>query len=305
MLPYKVKSISELHQRRGLPKPAHPLISIIRIEMIKELPPETWQLMVTDFYMIALKKDFPANMKVKYGQQLYDHDDGLLTFMSPGQIFGIEIEEVVEFNPSGWVLIIHPDFLWNTSMAKRIRQYEFFDYAVNEALFLSEKEEMLLSQIIDNIEQELHANIDKYSQNIIISQLESLLNYAERFYGRQFITRQITNHGILERLEALLNNYFEGDEIIRNGLPSVSYIAEQLHVSADYLSGLLKTLTGMNTQQHIHQKLIEKAKEKLSTTSLTVSEIAYQLGFGHPQSFSKLFRTKTNLSPLAFRQTFN
>jgi len=203
------------------------------------------------------------------------------------------------------MLLIHPDFLWKTSLAKNIKQYEYFDYSVHEALFLSEKEEAVMNNIIENIQQEYHSNIDKFSQDIIIAQLEVLLNYADRFYHRQFLTRKITNHQILDRMEALLTKYFVSDDLIKDGLPSVQYIAESLNMSPNYLSGLLKTLTGQSTQQHIHNKLIEKAKEKLSTTNLSVSEIAYELGFEYPQSFSKLFKSKTNSSPLEFRASFN
>ena len=203
------------------------------------------------------------------------------------------------------MLFIHPDFLWNTSLAKTIRHYEYFDYSVHEALFLSDKEETTIINMMQNIRHEYHSNIDKFSQDIIIAQLELLLNYADRFYHRQFITRKITNHKIINRLEELLNTYFNSDDLVKKGLPTVQHIAEALNVSPNYLSGLLKTLTGESTQQHIHNKLIEKAKEKLSTTNLSVSEIAYELGFEHPQSFSKLFKTKTNFSPLEFRQSFN
>lgn len=203
------------------------------------------------------------------------------------------------------MLLIHPDFLWNSSLAKAIKQYEFFDYSVHEALFLSEKEEAIITGMMKIIDQEYHSNIDKFSQDIIIAQLELLLKYAERFYQRQFITRKITNHKILSRLEDIIADYFNSDDLLKKGLPTVHYVAETLHISPTYLSGLLKALTGQSTQQHIHDKLIEKAKEKLSATDLSVSEIAYALGFEHPQSFSKLFKTKTNLSPLEFRQSFN
>jgi AraC-like DNA-binding protein len=203
------------------------------------------------------------------------------------------------------MLLVHPDFLWNTALAKTIKCYEFFDYSVNEALFLSEKEEDTIIGIMQNVQQEYHSNIDKFSQDIIIAQLELLLNYADRFYHRQFITRKITNHALLDRLEDLLNNYFNSNILAKQGLPTVQYIAETLNVSPGYLSGSLKSLTGQSTQQHIHDKLIEKAKERLSTTALSVSEIAYELGFEHPQSFSKLFKTKTKLSPLEFRNSFN
>lgn len=304
VLPYRVKSISELYQMRGLPKPEHPLISVIDIEPAGPRSTEPVSL-VTDFYIIGLKKNYGTQVKLKYGHQQYDYEEGIMTFMSPGQVFVVEYEPESEDKLCGQVLFVHPDFLWNTPLAKKIRQYDFFHYAVNEALFLSGKEEMAITQILDNIKREYHSNIDKYSQNIIIAQLESLLSYAERFYGRQFITRNITNHGILHRLEALLTAHFMHDESDRVTLPSVSHIAQKLNLSADYLSGLLKELTGLNAQQHIHQKLIEKAKEKLSTTDMSVGEIAYQLGFEHPQSFTKLFKAKTKLSPLRFRQTFS
>lgn len=301
--PYRVQSISEFHRLKGLPQPEHPLISVIdygAIECIPEVKSVNW---IFDFYNISIKRGL--NAKLKYGQQDYDFDNGVMFFISPNQVFGIEPEPNPTTTRSGWMLLIHPDFLWNTALSKTINQYEFFHYSVNEALFLSEKEEATIAGIIQNIQQEYHSNIDKFSQSIIISHLETLLNYSERFYHRQFITRKITNHKILGRLENILAEYFSGDNLVEKGLPSVQYIADTLHVSPNYLSGLLKELTGQSTQQHIHDKVIEKAKEQLSTTDLSVSEIAYKLGFEHPQSFSKLFKTKTNLSPLEFRQSFN
>jgi len=301
--PYRLKTISEFHRFRGLPKPEHPLISVIDYASIRHSVENNSISWVLDFYSISLKRT--SNAKMKYGQQAYDFDEGVMFFMAPNQVFSVEVNENVAPKHSGWILLIHPDFLWNTSLAKTIKQYEYFDYSVNEALFLSEKEEATINNIIQNIQQEYHTNIDKFSQSIIISQIETLLNYAERFYQRQFITRKITNHQILGRLEKLLTEYFNSDDLITRGLPTVQYIADTLNVSPGYLSGLLKVLTGQSTQQHIHNKLIEKAKEKLSTTDLSVSEIAYELGFEHPQSFSKLFKTKTNLSPLEFRHSFN
>lgn len=295
----RVKTIAEFLQLRGMPKTSHPLISVVDIGSLTEVPKGP-KLLVNDFYMIALKKGFAGNFKIRYGQQQFDFDEGVLSFIGPGQLIGFELDGPIEGQPSGWMLLVHPDFFWNTSLAKKIRQYAFFDYAVNEALFLSEKEEITINQIIANIEQEHRANIDQFSHNIIIGHLESLFNYSERFYQRQFLTRRVTNHQLLEKLEDAFQTYFEKEP----GLPTVKYLAELLHVSPDYLSTMLKALTGLNTQQHIHQKLIEKAKEQLSTTNLSVSEIAYQLGFEHPQSFSKLFKTKTNLSPIAFRRTF-
>lgn len=301
--PHRFKTISEFHQFRDLPRPEHPLISVIDLETVTHLNSNEPKSLVADFYFIALKKDF--NAKVKYGQQDYDFDGGTMTFMSPGQVFGVELKEGQTLRQTGWVVLIHPDFLWNTPLATTIKQYEYFDYAVHEALHLSEKEEKLMIGVLQNIEQEYRTNIDSFSQDLIIAQLEVVLRYAERFYHRQFLTRRITNHKILDRLEALLTAAFKDDALERNGLLSVKQIAETLNVSPNYLSGMLKTLTGRSTQEHIHEKVIEKAKEKLSTTDLSVSEIAYVLGFERPQSFSKLFKTKTNISPLEFRQSFN
>lgn len=299
----RFKTITEFHQFRALPKPEHPLISVIDVTSIKESAAERPENLVFDFYSISLKRNFPG--KVKYGQQEYDFDEGVMAFMSPGQVFSIEFNNNPAIKKSGWMLLIHPDFLWNTPLAKTIRQYEYFDYSVNEALFLSEKEEATMAGIMQNIQQEYHSSIDKFSQSVMIAQIELLLTYSERFYHRQFITRKITNHKVLDRLEELLTAYFNNDALTGKGLPTVQFIADSLHVSPNYLSGLLKVLTGQSTQQHIHNKLIEKAKEKLSTTDLSVSEIAYELGFEHPQSFSKLFKTKTSFSPQGFRQSFN
>jgi len=296
---YRIKSITEIHRLMGLPKPQHPLIGIVNLSGLKN----DYEIssVLFDLYVISLKRGCD---KLHYGQQKYDFDEGLMAFLSPGQILRGE-ENGMPSNLEGWMLFIDPDFLWGTSLANKIQKYEYFEYSVNEALFLSDKEETLVNGIVENIKNEYHANLDKFSQDIIISHLETLLNYAERFYQRQFITRKITNHQILNRLEKLLSEYFNNDDLATKGLPTVRYISDNLNVSPTYLRSLLKTLTGQSTQQHIHDKLIEKAKERLSTTNLSVSEIAYELGFEHLQSFSKLFKTKTKKSPLEFRQSFN
>lgn len=300
----RIKSITEFHRIRRLPKPEHPLISLVDYGQIRHSPENNRVSWIQDFYSIGLKRDVRG--KFRYGQQKYDFDEGLMSFIAPGQVYSIEVRgnDIPEHHPSGWLLLIHPDFLWDTSLAKTISQYGFFNYAVNESLFLSEKEEAVIIGILQNIQQEYHSNIDKFSQGIIISHIEVLLNYTERFYERQFITRKMANHKILARLEEILDDYFKED-VFRKGLPTVQYIADELYVSPGYLSSLLKSLTGRSTRQHIHDKLIEKAKAELSTTNLSVSEIAYNLGFEHPQSFSKLFKSKTNLSPSEFRQSFN
>lgn len=299
----RIKTISEFHRLRGLSKPGHPLISLIdysKMQRPSDISDTNWLL---DFYQISAKRGL--NAKLKYGQQEYDFDEGIMFFISPNQVFRIEPEIKPLKNQSGWMLLIHPDFFWNTPIAKKIKQYEYFGYSVNEALFLSEKEEKIVNGIMKNIQQEYHANIDKFTQDIIISHIETLFNYSERFYQRQFITRKKTNHEILNRLEDLFDDYFGNDKISKKGLPTVQFISRELNISANYLSSLLKVLTGQSTQQHIHTRLIEIAKEKLSSTNLSVSEIAYELGFEYSQSFSKLFKTKTNQSPLEFRASFN
>ncbi len=301
---FRFSTITEYHRAAGLPKPAHPLISLIRMDDITLPLAEGPFSVIYEFYTISLKK--VQNAKFKYGQQASDFDEGVLFFMAPGQVFGVEIEkDTIHKRPEGWMILVHPDFLWNTPLAKTIKQYDFFSYSVFEALYLSDKEETMLEGIANSIEQEYHTNIDRFSQNVIIAQLELLLTYSERFYQRQFITRKIASHELLTRLENYLSSYFDSGALAKQGLPSVTHIAEYLNISPGYLSGLLKSLTGQNTQQHLHSKLIELAKEKLSTTNLSVSEIAYELGFEHLQSFSKLFKTKTNLSPMEFRHSFN
>jgi len=301
--PNQIKTIGEYHLFMDLPKPQHPLISIVKFEDIKRQPDVNSKSIINNFYSIALKKSF--NAKMKYGQQEYDFDEGVLAFIAPNQVIKVVLEDNEVLRHSGWLLIFHRDFLWNTPLAKKIKQYDYFGYNLTEALHLSDKEEAMLTGIIQSINQEYHSNIDKFSQDVIVAQLELLLTYSERFYQRQFFTRKIANHTILDRLENLLKEYFKGNDLVTRGLPTVQYISETLNISPNYLSRLLNTLTGQSTKQFIQDKLIDLAKEKLSTTDLTVNEIAYALGFEHPQSLSKLFKTKTNLTPLKFRQSFN
>ena len=301
--PHRFKTITEYHRFRRLPEPQHPLISAINLDSIAHLHQTEPMSLVFDFYSISLKR--MDGVKIRYGQQAYDFDQGVMFFISPGQVFSIEVPKNTEGIRSGWILLVHPDFLWNTPLARKMADYEYFSYSVHEALHLSQKEEGTITGLMQSIEQEYHSTIDGFSQDVIIAQLDLLLTYSERFYHRQFLTRKITNHKILTRLEAILTDYFNSDALATQGLPTVQYIAETLNVSPNYLSGLLKVVTGQSTQQHIHDKVIEKAKEKLAATDLSASEIAYALGFEHPQSFSKLFKTKTNLSPLEFRQSFN
>lgn len=302
---FHFRTITEYHRAAGLPDPAHPLISVIHMDYIKMPLAEIPFSLNNDFYSISLKN--VQHARFKYGQQSGDFDKGVLFFISPGQVFGIDhVADIPDTKPpKGWMILIHPDFLWNTPLAKNIKKYEFFSYSVYEALYLSDKEEAVLTAITHQIEQEYDTTIDGFSQSVIIAQLELLLTYSERFYQRQFITRKIASHELLTRLEDFIADYFNSGALSQQGLPSVTLIAETLNISPGYLSSLLKSLTGQSTQQHLHNKLIELAKEKLSTTNLTVSEIAYELGFEHMQSFSKMFKTKTSVSPKQFRNSFN
>lgn len=299
--PYIFNSISDLHRLLALPKPEHPLVSVIDLSAVNCHFDISLQSVIYNFYSICIKKDFTG--KMRYGQHYYDFDEGTMTFFSPGQVITTITPE--DMSLSGWWLVIHPDFLRNYSLAKTIKEYGYFSYAAHEALHLSEKEEAMITGIMQHIAQEYRSVIDHYSQDVIISQTELLLNYCNRFYNRQFITRKNANNDLLTKLETLLDAYFDPAGKEQKGLPTVQFLSEQLHVSPNYLSDMLRSLTGQSTQQHIHNKLIEKAKEILTTTTLSVSEIAYTLGFEYPQSFNKLFKSKTNLSPLAFRNSFN
>lgn len=300
--PISIKSISQFHQLRGLPAPKHPLISVVSFEDMSAHPKPGKENLIFDFYMVSVKRDM--GHKYRYGQKDYDFDEGIMFCMAPHQVFSV-IREQGGKNPTGWMLMVHPDFLYGSAMQKAIKNYEFFDYSVNEALFLSEDEQVKIQQIITNIVQEYQTSIDRFSQQIMISQLETLLNYTQRFYQRQFITRGKASHQFLQQLDELLEDYLTSKDFRAMGLPSVQYLSAELNMSAQYMRSLLKSLTGQTTQQHIHEKLIEIAKERLSTTELSVSEIAYQLGFEHSQSFSKLFKAKTLVSPLEFRRSFN
>lgn len=300
--PVKIESLSDLHRYFELPAPLHPLISLVdgtadRIN-IYDLPTS----FVPNLYHIAYKPGLGG--KVKYGQDYYDFDEGGMLFASPNQLIGSYGENIAEIC-SMYTLLIHPDFFLNYPLAKKIKQYGFFSYAANEALHLSEKEKATILSIFKNIEEELNSRIDDFSQDVIISQIELLLNYANRFYKRQFITRKAVNSDLLQKLEDLLDEYFTSNKALTDGIPTVQYLSEHLHVSPGYLSDMVRSLIGQNAQGLIHQKIIEKAKEKLSSTNLSVSEVAYELGFGHPSSFTKLFKAKTKLSPLAFRKSFN
>ncbi len=301
----RLEKISDLHRWNELPPPEHPLISLVDYKDIKNSSPTNEFTWIQSYYTISLKRNVVG--KFRYGQQSYDFDEGVMTFFAPDQVIHVELldSDNTTHPPSGWILAIHPDFFFGSNLAKDVKKYPFFKYSVKEALFLSEKEENKVLDIFNNIRAEYQANMDQFSQQIIINQLELLLSYSERFYQRQFLTRKKSNHELLDKLEDCLDAYFANEDFINNGLPSVQEIAEELTVTPDYLSSMLKSLTGQTTQQHIHHRVIEMAKVKLSVSNDSVSQIAYSLGFEHPQSFSKFFKSKTKQTPLEYRLSFN
>ena len=299
--PHKIESIAEAHRAFGLPAPRHPLVSLLNSASMQVELAGRPHHHVLGFYKVSYKPKLGG--KLRYGQRYYDFDEGGLLFAAPGQLIGSNDSETSVC--SEYTLLIHPDFFLGYALAKTIKQHGFFSYSTSETLHLSEEEKETIFEIFKMIERELFDRIDDFSQDVIVSQIELMLNYANRFYKRQFITRKVVNHDLLQKLEEVLNQYFNNQVLISQGLPTVSYLAEHVNLSPSYLSDMLRSLIGQNTQQYIHEKLIAAAKEKLSTTDLSVSEVAYELGFEHPQSFSKLFKSKTHLSPLQFRQSFN
>lgn len=294
----KVNSIADYHEALQLPKPQHPLFSIIDFSQNKHTHPSVETTFVLNLYCISVKED--AQCVLRYGPHHYDFREGLMTFFKPGQ--AITVDPTSSDVKVGYSVVFHPDFIRTYDLANNIGSYSFFDYEVNEALFLSEKEKQQIRTIGKGILSEYESTIDSYSQDAIVSFIALLLVYAQRFYDRQFITRKVHNIPLVSRFEQLLDEYFDsGTE--HTGLPQVGYFAERLHMSKNYLSDLLRAQTGESAQNHIQHKVIEKAKDLLSRSQLSVAEIAYQLGFEQPQSLNRLFKKKTSVSPLEFRRT--
>lgn len=300
-VPHKIKSISELHQLFALPKPDHPLVSVIDFALLSYKHSNIWKHFTNSFYCITLKKGI--NGKFKYGQLDYDFDEGMMTLTKPDQVFSVT---QTNDNPvTGFMLVFKPDLIRNYPLGKTIHNYGFFSYSIAEALHLSDKEDVIISGLLKQMQEELKNNIDHYSQDLIVSHLDLLLNYINRFYGRQFITRKTSNHDLLSRTDQTLLDYFDNEKRVLKGVPTVQYLAQELNISSNYLSDLLRSITGLSAQQYIQNHLIEKSKQLLAGSNLSVNEIAYSLGFEYSQSFSKLFKKKTNLTPLQFRQSFN
>ncbi len=293
---YKVQTIGQLHQIAGFEKPKHPLITVIDYSKVDvNKGPESGSF-ICSFYSVNYKK----HCDFIYGRQAFDHQEGTLLCTAPEQIitFNRKKESV---RSEGWGLYFHPELIRKSPLGKRINEYSFFSYAENEALHLSDQEEQILLSLLKQMENEYNTNIDHYSHDLIISNIELLLNYCRRFYGRQFITRTNYNRDVIIRFEEFLIDYFNSEKLKENGIPTVKYCADAINLSPNYFSDLLKSETGKNTQEHIHYYLLEKAKNILISSNKSVNEIAYELGFQYPQSFHKFFRKKAGVSPTKFR----
>ncbi len=294
-------SISESHQAFGLPAPQHPLISLVHFN--RDNPFNTSMAPIYDvlsFYKITFITRNKG--RLKYGRNYYDYDEGSMLFLAPNQLVGS-----TDYNSETYcyILLIHPDFLLGHPIAGKIKWYGYFSYASHEALHLSEPEREVILSVFRIMEQELNSRVDEFSQEVVIAQLELLLSYVNRFYKRQFITRKTAGNDILQKAESILDDYINHRETLRHGFPTVQYLSDKLNISSGYLSDMLRSLIGQNARQYIRSKIIEKAKELLTGTGLTVAEIAYELGFEHPQSFSKMFRLRTGLSPVEFRNSYD
>ena len=289
----KLENISQYNTLRGV-ETFHPLVSVV--DMSKAKATQSARINF-GFYCVFLKEIKCGDLK--YGCNYYDYQEGTLVFVSPGQILGINSKDYIQ--PKGWALLFHPDLIRGTSLGHNIKNYTFFSYEANEALHLSEKERLLVIDCLNKIEYELHQSIDRHTKTLISNNIELLLNYCMRFYDRQFITRNNVNKDILVKFEKLLDNYFQSEITQTVGLPTVKYCADHLHLSVNYFGDLIKKETGKSAQEHIQLKLIDIAKERIFDTGKSLSEIAYELGFKHPQHFSRMFKNETGYTPNQFR----
>lgn len=290
----KIKSVGEYSQLRGA-ETLHPLINVLDYQHLKLLEPASYNF---GFYSIFLKETKCGDLR--YGKEMYDYQEKSLVFVAPGQILTVE-NYLPGIKPKGKVLIFHPDFLRGTVLNNILTDYNFFSYSINEALHLSKKEVEMVLNTFQTIEDELEQNMDKHTKTLVISHLQLLLNYSIRFYDRQFITREHVNKGILEKFESLLNNYFSSDKPKSIGLPTVSFCAEELHLSPNYFGDLIKKETGVSALEYIQTKLIDVAKERIFDIDKSISEISYELGFKYPQHFTRLFKQKTGTTPIEYR----
>ena len=292
----RLDSISEAHKLMGVDKPRHPLISVFH--HTPQMHMSFQDIRITgNLYLISMKE---GTGSLGYGRHNYDFEEGTMTFISPGQVIsGVEGEPVND--DRGWSIIFHPDLIRKTALGKSIDTFSFFNYEVNEALHLSDREKKSLFELVSKIEEEINLNTDKHTQALIVSNLELILNYCTRFYDRQFYTRTDHNKDVVSRFETFLKEYFNEARQLELGVPSVAYCSGQMNMSPSYFSDLLKKETGRNAQDHIHTYIIERAKTILLNSTESVSQVAYELGFEYSQHFSTLFKSKTGMSPKEYR----
>lgn len=290
----KIDSVDQYNKLRGVAT-RHPLVSVIDLSKVSVMPEGVFNLGLYTVYLKQMKCG-----EMRYGRNYYDYQEGTLLFIAPGQIIGKQSNKQVPVQ-KGWALIFHPDLIKGTQLGRHMQDYSFFSYDVNEALHLSEKEEQIVLELFGKIEYELDHPVDQHSRRLISSTIELFLNYCIRFYDRQFITRDQAHKGIIERFEAILNDYFYADKAGQLGLPSVAYCAEQLNLSPNYFGDLVKKETGQSAHDYIQAKLMDVAKERIFDTQRSVSEIAYELGFKYPQHFSRLFKQRTGQTPQEYR----
>ncbi|MGC4102437.1 helix-turn-helix domain-containing protein [Ferruginibacter sp.] len=293
-----IETISDMHKMLPHSNVKHPLAAVVDFSKYQEQFYSGMKITL-GFYSVMFK-NFCVN-KMKYGQQSYDFQEGSLVCIAPRQVITLDEPVKQTADVSGWGLFFHPDLIRGTSLGKSIKEYSFFSYETNEALHLSEKEKATLYNIVQKIDEELFDNIDKHSQTLIVSNIELLLNYCTRYYDRQFITRKNANRDMLMKIEDILTRRFQSTDLSEKGLPTVKDLADQVFLSPNYLSDLLKRETGMNAQDRIHYYLIEEAKNLLLSSGKTVAELAFSMGFEYPQYFSRLFKSKTGMTPLEFR----
>jgi AraC-like DNA-binding protein len=296
----KIETISQVHDYLQLPKPSHPLVSVIRPQKHLINVPINKAKFVFNLFQITLKSTFVGTLQ--YGRNSYDFQEGTMVFTAPNQVITFDGEHEDLSEETGWTILFHPDLIRNSNLGQHIDAYSFFSYESHEALHLSDREKTSLLELVEKLEQEINRSIDKHSQKLIVTNIELLLDYCLRYYDRQFYTRTNLNKDTVSRFEQLLKSYYNTEQQLEQGIPSVKYCGQSLNLSPNYLSDLLKKETGRNAQEHIHLYVIERAKNKLLNSMGSISQIAYDLGFEYPQHFSKIFKSKTGMSPSEYRR---
>jgi AraC-like DNA-binding protein len=274
----------------------HPLVTVLDLSKAEVMPARTFRF---GLYAVFLKELVCGELS--YGRSHYDYQEGTLVFVGPGQVLGVQ-PKVQTFQPKGWALLFHPDLIKGTPLGRQIQQYSFFSYSVNEALHLSEGERQTVLECFRKVSDELNNPVDRHTRTLITTSILLLLDYCQRYYERQFITREDAHRGTLQRFESLLNEYLGSDVPMDSGLPTVAYFAERLHLSTNYFGDLIRRESGVSAQSFIQERLIETAKERMFDPEASISEIAYGLGFRYPQHFTRLFRQKVGMPPNEYRQ---